>query len=225
MLEMRELTLRLGGRTVLERIALRLLPGERVGLVGASGAGKSSLLRLACSLQKPSSGHVGNGFARTALLFQEPRLLPWRRVLDNLMLPLCAAGIPHEQARLRALQWLERVELEASIAQSWPRELSGGMAQRVSLARALSMEPDLLLLDEPFSALDPALRQRMARLCAGSLDARGAAMLCVSHHPQELAAMVSRCWEVRDAQVRPRAMESLSSLISNDMPASRQTTP
>lgn len=202
MLELDQLGLRLGGRTVLQHIDLRLLPAERVGLIGPSGAGKSSLLRLACGLQKPSSGRLTNGFARTALLFQEPRLLPWRRVQDNLALPLVAAGLPAAQAARQALQWLEKVELDTALAQAWPQQLSGGMAQRVALARALALQPDLLLLDEPFSALDPALRLRMAGLCMDSVARQGCALLCVSHHPQELAAMVTRCCEVRDTQLR-----------------------
>lgn len=205
MLEFTQLGLRLGGRTVLQHIDFRLAPGERVGLVGPSGAGKSTLLRLACGLQKPSSGSLDNAFARTLLLFQEPRLLPWRRVQDNLALPLIAAGMAAGQAARQALQWLERVELDTALGQAWPHELSGGMAQRVALARALALQPDLLLLDEPFSALDPGLRLRMARLCLDSVARQGAALLCVSHHPQELAAMVMHCCEVRDTRLRPCA--------------------
>lgn len=203
MLELHGLGLRFGAHQVLESVDLRVQAGERIGLLGPSGAGKSALLRLACGLQKPSCGTVRNGFSRTILLFQEPRLLPWRTVGDNLALPLRAGGMAPGTAHAQSLQWLERVELPARTALAWPRELSGGMAQRAALARALAMEPDLLLLDEPFSALDPALRRRMADLCVAALAESGAALLCVSHHPQELACMVQRCLEVRGARLRP----------------------
>lgn len=209
MLELNDVSLRLGGRAVLAHVSLRVAPGEHIGLVGPSGAGKSSLLRLACGLNKPTDGLVCNGFARTVLLFQEPRLLPWRRVQDNLALPLLARGVSASAARAEALRWLARVGLDAgAVAQLWPRQLSGGMAQRVALARALALAPDLLLLDEPFSALDPALRQRMARLCADCLADSGAALICASHHPQELAAIASHSYEVRDGLLNAWNIES-----------------
>lgn len=204
MLELDDVSLRLGARTVLAHVSLRVAAGERIGLIGPSGAGKSSLLRLACGLARPSGGRLRNGFARPVLLFfQEPRLLPWRCVEDNLALPLVALGVPAAQARERALHWLARMELDAAVARAWPRQLSGGMAQRVALARALATEPDLLLLDEPFSALDPQLRRQMARLRLDCVARSGAALLCVSHHPEELGALVERGFEMRDGRLAP----------------------
>lgn len=196
MLEMRNIGLRFGPRAVLEHANLCLAPGQRIGLQGPSGVGKSSLLRIACGLQLPSGGVVTNGFASSILLFQEPRLLPWRTVQDNLLLPLLAKGKTRVQAKDLAHRWLAHVELEPAVAALWPRELSGGMAQRVALARALCMEPDLLLLDEPFSALDPALRTHMAALCSSAMTQTKAALLCVSHQPQELLQLVDTCMEV-----------------------------
>lgn len=201
MLEMRDVMLTFGQRKVLDKIDLELRAAERIGLIGPSGAGKSSLLRLACGLQKPTSGLVRNGFERPAMLFQEPRLLPWRSVGENIVLPLLALGLARVEAEARSLEWLHQVELSPDLAKAWPRELSGGMAQRVALARALSTQPDLLLLDEPFSALDPALRERMSQLCTHSIQATGAALLCVSHLPDELALMVDRCLLVQGAQL------------------------
>ncbi|QIL74338.1 ABC transporter ATP-binding protein (plasmid) [Diaphorobacter sp. HDW4B] len=203
MLELANVTLRFGQQTVLRDLSMRLRGGESIGLLGPSGCGKSSLLRIVCGLQQPDSGSVRNRFSRTVMLFQEPRLLPWRSVQDNLMLPLTAAGVPLTQAKERTAHWLRCVQLDDAVAKAWPRELSGGMAQRVSLARALAMQPDLLLLDEPFSALDPALRQDMAELCRQRISDTGASLLCVSHHPQELTSMVDRCLEMRSMQLHP----------------------
>lgn len=202
MLEMDTLTLRFGAQTVLEQVDLRLAPGERLGLLGPSGAGKSSLLRLAAGLLPPSAGVLRNTFRHPVLMFQEPRLLPWRNALDNVVLPLRAAGHGKAEARAAAAGWLSRVGLDAA-AQAWPGELSGGMAQRVSLARALALEPDLLLLDEPFSALDPALRRQLSACCHEELARRGAALLCISHDPQELLGLVDRCAVVDQGRVTP----------------------
>lgn len=201
MLELANVTLRYGQQTVMRDLSMTLRSGESIGLLGPSGCGKSSLLRIVCGLQEPNNGSVRNRFSRTVMLFQEPRLLPWRSVQDNLTLPLLAAGVPFAQAEARATHWLQCVKLDGSVAKAWPRELSGGMAQRVSLARALAMQPDLLLLDEPFSALDPTLRQDMAELCRQCISDTGASLLCVSHHPQELASMVDHCLEVRSMQL------------------------
>jgi ABC-type nitrate/sulfonate/bicarbonate transport system ATPase subunit len=208
MLELHELDLRYSGQLVLQKISLRLHAGQRIGLTGPSGAGKTSLLHLACGLVSPCAGQLRNSFQRMAMMFQEPRLLPWRSVEDNVVLPLMAAGLPRPQARRRAQFWIAQVELEPAIAQAWPHELSGGMAQRIALARALSLQPDLLLLDEPFSALDPALRQRMAALCASSAQQHSSAVICVSHHPQDLVQLVDRCYEVRQHKLRPQAFIS-----------------
>lgn len=200
MLELREVSLRFGPVQVLDKVDFRLEPGECVGVLGASGAGKSSLLKMAAGLLPATQGACVNSFRHALLVFQEPRLLPWRRTQENVEIPLIASGVPRTEARERALHWLSRVGL-ASSARAWPRELSGGMAQRAALARAFALQPDLLLLDEPFSALDPALRTDLARLCAECARDTGAAMLCISHHPEELAGMVERCVLIADGKL------------------------
>lgn len=188
MLEMQSLSLRYGAQTVLQDVNLHLRPGERLGLIG------------------PSGGALRNGFRHPVLMFQEPRLLPWRHALDNVALPLRGAGHAPAQARALAAQWLGRVGLDAAM-QSWPGELSGGMAQRVALARALALAPDLLMLDEPFSALDPALRRQLAACCGEELARSGAALLCISHDPAELLGLVDRCVMVHRGCVTPIALE------------------
>jgi NitT/TauT family transport system ATP-binding protein len=207
MLEMRDLSLAFGPRAVLDGIRLDVRPGERIGVIGPSGAGKSTLLRLAAGLLRPDRGTCRNTFLRTRLVFQEPRLLPWRSVADNLDIALRAGGVPAHEIAARRDRWLARVGL-ADAARSWPAELSGGMAQRAALARALALEPDLLLLDEPFSALDPALRADLGRLCADQARATGAALICISHQPWELAGLVDRILRVADGRVQAHAAPS-----------------
>lgn len=192
MLDYTNLSLRRGARDVLAGFDLRLQAGERVGILGASGAGKSSVLKLAAGLLQPSGGMLRQSFRHPLLVFQEPRLLPWCSVVDNVALPLEAAGTRRTEAHTTALSWLERVGLQDQ-GRCWPRELSGGMAQRVALARAFALQPDLLLLDEPFSALDPGLRRALTQLCDVCLRDSGAALLYVSHHPHELVELVDRC--------------------------------
>lgn len=202
MLEMHALSLRYGSQAVLEGVDPRVAPGERLGLLGPSGAGKSSLLRLAAGLLPPSGGHLRNTFRRPILMFQEPRLLPWRHARDNVALPLRAAGHTAAQANAIAADWLFRVGLGEAM-QAWPGELSGGMAQRVSLARALALAPDLLLLDEPFSALDPALRLQLSACCHEELVRRNSALLCISHDPHELLGLADRCVLVKNGRISP----------------------
>jgi ABC-type nitrate/sulfonate/bicarbonate transport system ATPase subunit len=207
MLELHKVALRFGPVRVLHGIDFRLAPGERVGILGASGAGKSSLLKMAAGLLPATHGACINSFRHSLLVFQEPRLLPWRRTQENIEIPLLASGLNKAEAHERALHWLSRVGL-ASSARAWPRELSGGMAQRATLARAFALQPDLLLLDEPFSALDRSLRTDLAQLCTECSHDTGAAMLCISHHPEELAGMVERCVLIEGGKLTPCSIDS-----------------
>lgn len=211
MIEASGLGLALGGRSVFAGIDLRLAPGERIGIVGASGAGKSSLLRMAAGLTRPSAGLWRNDFVRTAMAFQQPALLPWRSVRDNLRIPLRASGLDARATAHRADQWLARMDL-AGRGADWPRQLSGGMAQRLGLARAMAVGPDLLLLDEPFSALDERLRERLLADCRAWLAQTGAALICVSHQPDDLARLVDRCLVIHGGRGRWLEAESPAAL-------------
>jgi sulfonate transport system ATP-binding protein len=146
----------------LDGVSMLVAPGEIVVVVGGSGCGKSTLLRVVCGLDQPSQGRIQLDGARIAgpherigIVFQEPRLLPWLSVADNVGFGL--DGRPGEERRSRVKAQLERVGLTDK-ALVWPRELSGGQAQRVAIARALVTRPEVLLLDEPFSALDAFTR-------------------------------------------------------------------
>ena len=185
MLELRDITVAFGDRTVLRDCGLSLAAGQRLALMGPSGCGKTTLLRLALGLQMPDSGSVRCDFSRPAAVFQEPRLLPWRMALENVLL---TAG-DRPQAREAAQQWLEKLEL-GDAAGLYPDELSGGMQQRVSLARALACEPDFLVLDEAFKGLDPELRERVLALLAGTL--KHTAVLLATHSEEEARALACR---------------------------------
>ncbi len=152
------------GTTALRNFDLTVRAGEFVSLLGPSGCGKSTALRIVAGLSAPSAGAVewpqnGQG-ARIGFVFQEPTLMPWADVAGNVRLPLTLAHAEDDKARRSVTQALQRVGL-ADFAQSYPRELSGGMKMRVSLARALVTEPQLLLMDEPFAALDEITRFKL----------------------------------------------------------------
>ncbi|HSI99541.1 MAG TPA: ABC transporter ATP-binding protein [Patescibacteria group bacterium] len=154
-----------GELTAVERLSLEVPAGSFTVVIGPNGCGKSTLLRLVAGLLAPDSGGVrvggsapSAGDGRVGLAFQQPRLVPWRSTLENVALPLELAGMGAEERRDRAADALERVGLDAA-GRLRPRELSGGMAQRAALARALIGDPAVLLLDEPFSALDALTRE------------------------------------------------------------------
>jgi ABC-type nitrate/sulfonate/bicarbonate transport system ATPase subunit len=154
-----------GGVEALASCSLEVAAGSFTVVIGPNGCGKSTLLRLIAGLLEPTSGSVvvdgrapRPGDGRVGLAFQQPRLVPWRSTLDNVALPLELAGVPLTDRRARASDALDRVGLSAAAALR-PRELSGGMAQRAALARALIGDPPVLLLDEPFSAVDALTRE------------------------------------------------------------------
>jgi NitT/TauT family transport system ATP-binding protein len=158
------------GTRALARVDLTIFPGEFVSLLGPSGCGKSTLLKLISGLVAPSSGAIdwpqsdydADGTPRPSLgfVFQEPTLLPWRTAADNVHLPLLLSGVNKQEARERVSEALAQVGLSA-FAKHYPRQLSGGMKMRVSIARALVTRPQILLMDEPFAALDEITRTKL----------------------------------------------------------------
>ena len=175
-------------------VNLAIEAGEIVAVVGASGAGKSTTLRLLAGLEKPSEGEVTTTPpGRTAFVFQSPTLMPWADALSNVALPLELAGVPRDEARARAATALASVGLGERLA-ARPRQLSGGMAMRASLARALVTQPDLLLLDEPFAALDSVTRRHLIEdlhhLWAGR--SLRPALVFVTHDVEEAVYLAGR---------------------------------
>ncbi|MGC4251856.1 MAG: ABC transporter ATP-binding protein [Sphingobium sp.] len=174
-----------GGQGVLDNLDLEVRHGEFIALLGRSGSGKSTLLRILSGFDNSFSGEVEVA-ARRAIVFQEPRLLPWSRVLSNVTL-----GLPRGEAKRLGMAALEEVGLRDK-ARAWPVTLSGGEAQRVSLARALVREPDLLMLDEPFGALDALTRLRMHDLVQQLCARHHPAVLLVTHDVEEAIALADR---------------------------------
>lgn len=184
-----------GDRTILDHLRLTLAPGEITVLLGPSGCGKSTLLRIAAGLDRDFTGTVAlDGVTQrgpsplAGVIFQEPRLLPWLRVADNITFPQYAKGA----ARSRAQALLNEVGLRDDDGARWPKHLSGGMAQRVAIARGLFAQPRLLLLDEPFSAVDAMTRMRLQQLLLGIVEAHRMAALVVTHDIEEALYLADR---------------------------------
>ena len=182
-----------GDRVVLRGLDLTIAPGEFVALLGRSGTGKSTLLRILGGLDADYGGDVLVP-QRRAVVFQEPRLLPWQRVLANVGIGLTARELTaarRSPTTQRSLESLREVGL-AGHARAWPATLSGGEAQRVALARALVREPQLMLLDEPFGALDALTRTRMHALLRDLCERHSPAVLLVTHDVDEAVVLADR---------------------------------
>jgi sulfonate transport system ATP-binding protein len=192
--DVRNVDRRFGDRVVLDDLSLTIGESEFVVLLGPSGCGKSTLLRLLGGLDRPDAGTVSVPKER-AIVFQNDRLLPWQRVLRNVTI-----GLYEDGADERALAVLDEVGLKDH-ARAWPKTLSGGEAQRVSLARALVTEPDLVLLDEPFAALDAITRLRMHDLVRELRHKHNAAMLLVTHDVDEAIALADRILVMSDGRI------------------------
>lgn len=186
LLELQNVAVRLGGRSIIEGVSLTLAPGQCLALSGASGCGKTTLLRAIAGLVE-ADGHIVQRARRFAYLFQEPRLLPWLTARENVRLVRPEAGDETIDELLAALA------LRPGDGDKYPVELSGGMRQRVALARALIGQPDLLLMDEPFSALDTRLRRELQGRIAGLVDS-GLAVVLVSHDAEEVVRLAQRVY-------------------------------
>jgi NitT/TauT family transport system ATP-binding protein len=180
------------GRTVLDRIDLNVEAGKVVALVGPSGCGKSTLVHIAAGIVDPLRGSVLRGYGRHGMVFQEPRLLPWASARDNIAYPLRISGMARHERNRRAAEAAERVAFDAADLDKYPVELSGGMRQRIAIARALVVEPDFIFFDEPFTALDAALKRRMQDLVIEASAAEHFAALFVTHDLMEAARIAHR---------------------------------
>jgi NitT/TauT family transport system ATP-binding protein len=181
---------------VLKRLDLTVARGEFVAIVGASGVGKSTLLRILMGLAEPSHGHVeiarSAAFERDmALVFQDSRMLPWRRILANAAFGLEKLPLDRATRKARALAALKTVGLQ-DLADRFPRQLSGGQRQRVALARALAVKPAILLMDEPFSALDVATREGLQDEITRIHAETGQTILFVTHDIDEAVFLADR---------------------------------
>jgi NitT/TauT family transport system ATP-binding protein len=172
-------------RTVLDNISLRLTAGRTLALVGPSGCGKTTLLHLCAGLLTVQKGSLASDFLRPAVMFQQPRLLPWKTTRDNIALGLKATGMRSAERAARAETMGRAVGLDTLALDLFPHALSGGMQSRAALARALALSPDLLLMDEPFSALDIGLKGQLHRLLLDHQTEHGLAVLMITHDLME----------------------------------------
>jgi NitT/TauT family transport system ATP-binding protein len=186
------------GLPAVDSVSIDIERGEFVTLVGPSGCGKSTILRLLASLSSPTSGEIGfgadvdwSGGNAVGVVFQDATLLPWRNALDNVGLPLELQGVSRRVRRQRALEALSLVGLTSHVS-SLPRQLSGGMRMRVAIARALVNEPSLLLMDEPFGALDAITREALQVELLRIWDARRCTIVFVTHSVSEAVFLSSR---------------------------------
>ena len=206
--QLRNVVRQFGQQRVIDGLDLDIAPGEFVALLGASGSGKTTLLRSLAGLDSIDSGHLLVPKARAAV-FQEPRLMPWKRAWKNVIL-----GLHTPDAKARAVQALTEVGL-AHRLEAYPATLSGGEAQRVALARGLVREPKLLLLDEPFAALDALTRIRMHRLIIELWRKHNPAVLLITHDVDEAILLADRVIVLANGKIAEQ--------LSIDLPRARDT--
>jgi NitT/TauT family transport system ATP-binding protein len=187
-----------GEMTAVRNVSVSIAPGEMVALIGPSGCGKSTLLNMGAGLYAPSEGEVKVGGTRVtgprrevAFMLQKDLLLPWRRIRENVELGIEIRGMAAGERRARADALLERCHLKG-FGDHYPYQLSGGMRQRAALARTLAVDPQVLLLDEPFSALDAQTKMVLQRDLAELIDAEGKTALLITHDLVEAAALADR---------------------------------
>lgn len=180
------------GRSVLDDISLTVETGELMALIGPSGSGKSTLAHIAAGLLQPRKGRVGRNYDRHAMVFQEPRLLPWATAATNIAFALKPLRLSRRVVRARVEAVAAKVALAHDDLTKFPAQLSGGMRQRVAIARALVTDPAFLFFDEPFTALDVALKRRMQDIVIASVASEGRSGLFITHDIAEAVRIAHR---------------------------------
>lgn len=221
-----------GGVPAVDGFSMRIEAGERIALLGRTGAGKSTILSLLVGSQKPDGGTVRvlglDPFeqhrelqGRVSMAFQAPHLLPWRHALANARVGLEILGRPREEADATATAWLERVHLGDS-THKYPSQLSGGMRQRVSLARAFAIDPEIVFLDESFSALDEVTARQLRDDFTGLCDRSGVSSVIVTHSIEEAFQVAHRVIVLAQPAVVIAEYDSQATLEERDFAEVRE---
>ncbi len=209
---------------IVEDFCISVAPGEFLSIVGGSGVGKSTILRLAAGLIKPQKGTIqvrgesAKGRRRRALVFQDGRLMPWRTVEQNVRLGLEGLDLSKTEINHRIDEVLELTGM-LELKERWPHQLSGGQVQRVGIARALAVKPDILLMDEPFSAVDTITRQGLQLELTRIWQASGAAVLFITHDIEEAAFLSDRVMVLRGQP----AVIANETIVNFDRPRQRNS--
>ena len=206
MILFKNVTKYMGGLPVLQNVSFEIKDNESVAVLGPSGTGKTTLLRLIAGTLRPDTGSIEVDSSKIGFIFQDHRLLPWRTAQDNIALPLMAAGRDREAARRRARSWMDRLGLQG-FYDYFPRQLSGGMIQRVSIARAFAIEPEIMLMDEPFSSLNAGLADALLRDLKQVLSGFRATTVYVTHEFPEAIGLASRIFHLRPSSFEEMFIE------------------
>jgi ABC-type nitrate/sulfonate/bicarbonate transport system ATPase subunit len=197
---------------VLNSITFEIRPLETAGILGPSGSGKTTLLRIIAGILKPDSGTVTVDRSRIGYVFQDHRLLPWKTALDNVALGLRAQGKNRLEAKTNAAFWLDRLGL-GGFYDYYPAQLSGGMQQRVSIARAFAIKPEIMLMDEPFSSLDAGLAEELIwDLKQVLLDSK-ATVIYVTHDLVECLSLANRLFRLTAGRIEEQDISDRSAIL------------
>lgn len=180
-----------GSHLILKDFSVRLEGPQLCAIVGDSGSGKTTFMRLASGLEAPDSGEIYRTGNQVSWSFQEPRLFPWLKVWQNIALPLENAGVSEKDAKQKVMQILKELQMP-QVSNHWPFQLSGGMARRVSLARALILPSELLFLDEPFSELNESMRYDVLEVIRNRIQKNQTLCVCSTHHLPVIEKVIDR---------------------------------
>ncbi len=200
MLEVKDISHSFNENKILDNISFTLHQGKIISILGASGCGKTTILHICANLLKQTSGEITNSFNKSSFLFQEPRLLPWQNMIDNISLPLIDSSFTTNEIQVKAKDIAIKLGLEEKDFNKFPKDLSGGMKQRVALARALIVEPSVLFLDEPFSALDIGLKKELYEILIQKSTNDNLSILLITHDIMEAVKLSDEVLILKDME-------------------------